>query len=357
MQRRTFLPALAGFGFTAEGHSTAAFAEAYRLDPAATVVDFVPGAEDTPLVLARNADGGLLVYHNRKGWQRDKIPDYARSVSQDGRNFWIAGDTGIWRRLIEGGKWEKRWEGEGLERILFAGQKGFAVGSGKTILETADGEQWRRVPAADEPTTNTANTIYHWIHFVTDRVGIVSGASRPARKGRTEPYPAWLDTERETRRKEWPGASLTLETRDGGKTWRNSVTSIFGKITRVRYARNGRGLALVEFHDEFEWPSEVFAIDLKTGSSERVFRSKDRAITDTWLYPGRGYLAAIEPPAVPSEVRQGKVHVLQSDNLSDWSEVTFPQVEAGRVWLAGTSEEEVWAATDTGVLFRALRNL
>ncbi|MFN7937228.1 MAG: hypothetical protein U0R19_28140 [Bryobacteraceae bacterium] len=338
---------------SASGQSKPSFEQVYRLDPPATVVDFVPGGEDTPLVLARNADEALLIHHNAEGWQRVRLPEQAKSVAQDKRYFWIAGTSGIWRQPSAGGRWEKRWEGEGLERILFVGEKGFSTGSGKTILQTSNGEEWRRVPAADEPTTNTANTTYHWIHFVTERVGIISGASRPPRKGRTETYPAWLDPDRESRRKEWPGASITLETRDGGTSWRHSVTSIFGKITRVRYARDGKGLALVEFHDAFEWPSEVFSIDLKAGSSERVFRRKDRAVTDTWLFTGRGYLAAIEPPEIASEVRQGRVSVFQSEDLQEWKELPFPKVEAGRVWLAGLPGGALWAATDTGLLFRA----
>ncbi|MBS1824821.1 MAG: hypothetical protein JST93_05840 [Acidobacteria bacterium] len=354
MRRRTFFPTIAaGIGVSANGQSKSSFEQVYRLDPPATVVDFVPGGGDAPLVLARTAEEGLLIHHNAENWQRVRLPEFAKSVTQDGRYFWIAGVSGIWRLLLAGGKWEKRWEGEGLECILFLAEKGFATGSGKTILETSTGEEWRRVPAADEPTTNTANTTYHWIHFVTERVGIISGASRPPRKGRTEVFPAWLDRDQESRRKEWPGASLTLETRDGGKTWRHSVTSIFGKITRVRYARNGKGLALLEFHDAFEWPSEVFSIDLKTGASDRVFRRKDRAVTDSWLTPGGGYLAAIEPPAIASEVRQGRVCLFQSEDLHEWKEMPFPKVEAGRVWLAGTPGGALWAATDTGLLFRA----
>ncbi len=343
MRRRGFLGA-AGLGAVSAWAAADSTVE-LRLEPELRVVDLVPDGETAPLILARGRSGGTLVRRQQGNWLREQLPEAAKSAARGAGALWIAGETGIWRRAEAGGTWEKRWEGEGLERILFLGDKGFAAGSGKTILEWEGEGEWRRLPAADGPTTNTANTTYHWIHFITERVGIISGASRPPRKGRTEDYPAWLDSDRASRRKEWPGASITLETRDGGKSWRHSVTSIFGKITRVRYARDGRGLALLEFHDDFEWPGEVFAIDLKTGASERVFRRKDRAVTDTWLYAGKGYLAAIEPAS-------RRVFVYTSDDLKRWEENALVDIEGTRAWLAGTPAGVVWVATDTGLLCR-----
>lgn len=342
MRRRGFLCA-AGIS-AVSGWAAAGVTVELRLEAELRVVDLVPDGDAPPLVLAKSPKGGMLLRHSDGKWLREPIPEAARSVARGAGALWIAGETGIWRRAEDGGKWTRAWESEGLERILFVGDKGFAAGSGKTIVDYTEGE-WKRIAAADEPTTNTANTTYHWIHFVTERVGIISGASRPPRKGRTEDYPAWLDADRASRRKEWPGASITLETRDGGKTWRHSVTSIFGKISRVRYARDGRGLALVEFHDEFEWPSEVFAIDLKTGSSERVFREKDRAVTDTWLYAGKGYLAAIDPST-------RRAFIYTSDDLKRWTENALEDIEATRAWFAGTPAGVVWLATDSGSVCR-----
>lgn len=351
MRRRGFLGILGGSALPSWSQTKSEFALATRLDEGIRITDLTPDGHSAPLVLAQGRDGGLLVRRIGGRWVSEALPERAKSIASDGKQYWIAAASGIWRRAVDGSKWERSWEGEGLERILFAGAKGYATGAGKTILETSGDNEWRRVAAADDPTTNTANTTYHWIHFVNERVGIISGASRAPRGGQTDEFPAWMDPQRATRRKEWPGASLTLETRDGGKTWRHGVTSIFGKITRVRYARDGRGLALVEFHDEFEWPSEVFAIDLKTGSSDRVFRRKDRAVTDTWLFAGRGYLAAIEPPADPAGSRLGKLCLFQSEDLREWRELTLPEAWCSRAWLAGTPSGEVWIATDSGLLF------
>lgn len=352
MLRRGFLGSALCAAVQGQPKAKSVFEVALQLERGVRILDLAPDRDAPPLVLARHPDGGLLFYNREDQWLREPLPQPAHSVCPSAEHFWIAADTGIWRRPRAGGKWQKMWEGEGLERILFSGEKGFAVGAGKTVLQAGAEGQWTRVPAADEPTTNTAATTYHWIHFVNDRIGIISGASRPQRKGQTSDLPFWLDPQRATRRKEWPGASLTLETRDGGRNWHHSVTSIFGRITRVRYARDGRGLALIEFHDEFEYPCEVFAIDLKAGSSARVFRRKDRAVTDTWLYPGEGYLAAIEPPADPAETPQGRLCLMHSSGLRDWDEIELPPTHGKRALLAGAPSGELWLASDSGTLLR-----
>ena len=83
--------------------------------------------------------------------------------------------------------------------------------------------------------------------------------------------------------------------RDGGKTWDATTGSLFGHVTRVRLSLNGFGLGLIEFSNAFEWPSEVFRIDWTTGNSERVYREKNRLITDVVLPPtGPSYLVGIE---------------------------------------------------------------
>ena len=114
-----------------------------------------------------------------------------------------------------------------------------------------------------------------------------------------------MEPDRAQKRRQWPAVSLVLETRDGGATWNPSATSMFGQITRIRLTADRRGLALVEFRDAFEWPSEVHRLDTRSGKCERTFRRKDRAVTDVLLMDrGPGYLAAIQPqgalPACPS---------------------------------------------------------
>ena len=72
---------------------------------------------------------------------------------------------------------------------------------------------------------------------------------------------------------------------------------MFGQITRISLTPQGTGLGLLEFKDEFDYPSEVVRINLHTGGSERTFRQKDRAITDVRLFAGsnRAILADMRP--------------------------------------------------------------
>jgi photosystem II stability/assembly factor-like uncharacterized protein len=271
--------------------------------------------------------------------------------------LWATGERGIWHSRDEGKSWKLHTEVTALRVILFPfPNRGYALGSEKTVLETTDaGEHWEPLPAAAEPSTATANTTYWWIDFPTPRAGILTGSSRPPRHGRTSDLPAWRDPDPEERRKEWPAVSITLETRDGGETWKHSVTSLFGLITRIRYSKEGRGLVLMEFHDAFAYPSEVYAIDLKKGgASERAFRRPDRAVTDLLLFNGpRAVLATIEPPGNPARSTLGRLHFYESGDLSQWTEMPLPApVDAGRVWLCGGNPDDLWAVTDTGVFLR-----
>lgn len=224
---------------------------------------------------------------------------------------------------------------------------GWAVGSLKSVFETNDGgSTWQPVPAAAQPSTRKEFTLYHWIDFVSPRVGVITGASIPQRKdGPPAPVPAWLDPAKANRRPEWPTTSIVLETRDGGTTWKASAVSMFGRMTRFRYARDGRGLVLVEFHDAFEWPSEVYRIDLRARETTRVFREKNRAVTDVLLFPGGvGYLAAVDPET-------NRVHVLLSADLSSFSEMPVDAKGiGGRALFASAGPENLWIATDKGII-------
>jgi hypothetical protein len=155
------------------------------------------------------------------------------------------------------------------------------------------------------------------------------------------------------RRREWPGIAITLQTKDAGVHWNAEETSMFGQITSLSLTPDKRGLGLVEFFDRFEYPSEVYAIDWQTGKSVRVFRRKDRAITDVLVTPqGQAYLAGFEPSGTlfRSPV-PGKLKVLKSGNLEDWQdmEVDYRAV-ARRAILASAGPGGRWIATDTGMI-------
>jgi hypothetical protein len=117
----------------------------------------------------------------------------------------------------------------------------------------------------------------------------------------------------------------------------------------------GRGLLAFDYADSFEWPAEVYRVDLKTGKSESAFKKKDRLVTDVAIFDdGRAFLAAVEPPGrLRSAPIPGKVRMLSSTDLKDWVEMPVDyRAVAQSLVLAGPDAEHLWAATDTGMILR-----
>jgi len=105
--------------------------------------------------------------------------------------------------------------------------------------------------------------------------------------------------------------------------------------------------------DSFEWPAEVYRIDLATGKSESVFKQKDRLVTDAAIFAnGRTFLAAVEPPGkLRSAPIPGKVRMLESRDLKNWQEMPVDyRAVAQSLILAGPDPDHLWAATDTGMI-------
>ncbi len=300
---------------------------------------------------------GLVTSDGGETWKTIRVPDGALTLFLlDDSIGWVVSEKGdIWRTGEFGLNWRKLKRLSGVERVYFRNEKdGWAIGARKAVFETHDGgSEWTRVAAADQPKTTRDFTVYSWITFADPADGIIVGWSKAPRRTGEHPLPDWINPDE--RRREWPSVGISLSTRDGGKSWTASETSMFGQITRVRFGEGGRGLGLVEFADAFEWPAEVFRIDSKTGRSERVFRRKDRAATDIALGPrGWAYVAAIEPVGslYPSPV-PGKLKILRSDNFKAWTEIPVDYRAVGRrAFLAGPPGGPLWVATDTGMILK-----
>jgi len=151
-----------------------------------TVTDF-SAAHDGTLVGCGTADGKpVLVLRRVDEFVRSALPETAESAfALDSATLWIAARSGIWRSTDSARSWKQTKTGEPMHRVLFVSPaRGFAAGENKTALETSDGgATWTPIAAATAPSTNTAFTIYHWIDFVGNRVGIIEGTSRPPRAG------------------------------------------------------------------------------------------------------------------------------------------------------------------------------
>ena len=98
---------------------------------------------------------------------------------------------------------------------------------------------------------------------------------------------------------------------------------------------------------------DVVLLDLATGKSQSVFRQKDRRVTDTAVFTdGPAFLAAVEPPGrLRSAPIPGKVRILTSMNMKDWTEMPVDyRAVAESLILAGPDAHHLWAATDTGMI-------
>ncbi len=267
---------------------------------------------------------------------------------------WMVTDKGIWKTLESGRSWQKlNGAPKDLLHVHFLDEThGFAVGYRKHMYRTEDGgATWDAVPEAAQAQGKADSTTLGSIAFANPRDGLVTGWNTPGGGG--EPaVPDWADPEEARYRRDVPTLSIFLETRNGGKTWHPQAASLFGRMTRTSL-RGDKGLGLVEFSDKFEWPSEVYRVNLATGKSERAYREHTRVITDVLLSAdGTGYIAGYE---AVSQVRHspipGPVKALVSHDLVQWDEVPVDyRAEAHRCYLSAADAGHVWLATDTGTI-------
>lgn len=293
---------------------------------------------------------GLVTADAGRTWTIIKLPAPAMWLFLDGRAGWIGDGRRVWKTVDFGRSWRRVARLDNILRVFFLDERrGWAAGANKSILETDDGgEHWRGVEAAKRIATTREFTAFTWVAFADARHGFIIGMSRPPRR-RALNVPDWMDPE--FRQRELPSTMLLLETQDGGKTWRESVASAFGQVTRVRLTAEARGLALIEFRGEFPFASEVLSLDLKTGKSERVFREKNRVVTDLVLVDGEAWLAAVEPAgAMLQSPVPGKLKLLRSTDLAKWTEVPVDYRAVARRAMCARGAGRLWVATDTGMI-------
>jgi hypothetical protein len=166
-----------------------------------------------------------------------------------------------------------------------------------------------------------------------------------------------MDPEAKSRR-EWPSISVMLQTDNGGKTWKENKTSLFGLMSQLSLGRDYRGLALLEFENYFDYPSEIYTLSLRTGKSEQSLRRKDFAATDLVVLPnGSAFVAGFRPGGLLARTPvPGKVRIAASSDLKTWKEFAVDyRAVANRIVIAAVDEKNAWAATDTGMILR-LRN-
>jgi hypothetical protein len=304
--------------------------------------------KESPIVLVTN-DGG-------QHWNDVQVKETGLSMFfLDDSNGWMLTEKGVWQTTESGRSWVKlKSAPSGLLRIWFLDKKhGFAAGLEKRVFETINGgDTWTLVPISAEAQGDPTYTTYGEIAF-SGNAGIIAGWNIPPRRG----GPDWMEPERAARRRQIPNLTIFLQTTNAGKTWTKSEASIFGQVTRISLAPQGVALGLLEFKDEFEYPSEVYRINTAmNGVSTSVFRDKDHAITDVRAFAGsnRGLIAGYQTEGtIYRSPIPGKLKVLISDDLKDWQEMTVDyRAVAHRAMIAGPDENHLWIATDTGMILK-----
>jgi hypothetical protein len=231
--------------------------------------------------------------------------------------------------------------------------RGYALCGLKSVYTTEDGgATWTLLAASQEPSATRDHAAYEAIDFEGPR-GLITGWSDLPRPDRRR-LPDWMEPEKARSRREWPTLNIVLETLDGGKNWKASTAPIFGRISRVEVGAQ-RILALLEFRNAFEVPSEVIFIDPQTGKSNSVFKKPNRKVTDLLLLlQGPAYLAAVEIiPTLPNSPVPGRLRMIRSDDFKRWEEMEVDYRASGtRAILAGADESNLWVATDTGAILK-----
>ena len=308
------------------------------------------GKKSRPVSLT-TSDGGAT-------WTTERTQEFGRSLFFLNDSLgWMVTNEGLWKTVESGRSWTKlprsaatKW----LHQVCFLDEnKGWAIGERKSVYMTLDGgKKWSRVDAVDKVDTKPENTTFRAIGFADALTGMIVGQSAPPAPPNR--LPDYLQPELSNRR-ELPHLTIVLETRDGGKTWKSTTTSVFGQVTKVALLPDGTALSLFQFRGAFDHPAEMHVINWKTGGTVRAMAGARRAITDIALAAnGTAYAVAIEPPGkmnwgpVP-----GKLKVIKSADLRTWTDMQVDYRAVGtNAILAVADETHAWMATDTGMILQ-----
>jgi hypothetical protein len=248
-----------------------------------------------------------------------------------------------------------RQRGAAIIRVSFLDEKvGWAFGGGKVFYATRDGGlTWAPVKESEDIGLKSENTIWMWMTWVSGLAGMLVGHSAAPPRDASR-LPDWMVPERAVRRRLTPSTTVVAETRDGGKTWKTSVASTFGRVMRMRSV-GPRAMTLFHYGDGLDFPSEVYELNIQTGRSNPLFRRRGIFVHDAVPLGATGALiAAVEPAGqLRSSPIPSKVRVFVTDDSVRWSEMKVDYRAVGRsVVLSRFDDDRIWLATDEGHILR-----
>jgi photosystem II stability/assembly factor-like uncharacterized protein len=271
---------------------------------------------------------------------------------------WMVGENNLWKTTEAGRNWTKvgRFPKGPILQVHFVdADNGWAVGYKKTVLETHDGGlKWNPVATAAAPPGEPAYSAYTWVSFANAKFGLIIGYNLPPRRWGPV-FPDWLDPQGAANYRDVPHLNYSLDTKDGGKTWRSSSASLFGNTTKVRFLPDGTGIGLIEYSQYYtRAASEVYQIDWHTGKSESIYKDAKFGVTDVWRLPsGVVYMAGTLALGRMRNLVPGKVQVLTSHDYKTWLAIPVDyRATANRVTLAAPDDVNIWMATDTGMILK-----
>jgi hypothetical protein len=297
----------------------------------------------------------MVTSNGGKTWTQMPLKEPGHGVFfLDETSGWMLTPSGIWFTDECGRSWRRIHKQRDLNQIRFISrERGWAVGGNKTAIETTDGgKTWTRIKAAADVEATPERTAFTVIAPLGASTVLMIGRSAPRRSYST---PIWLDPNPQLRR-ELPALTFTLQSNDQGKTWNSTRASMFGRVSAVEVASKGHGMLLIEFDEFFEFPSELYTLNVPTWQNTLALRRKDLAITDI-AASSEYYAAGFQPPgALFRSPIPGKVRILHSKDMKTWTEFEVDyRAVATRVMLA-ESGGLLWAATDTGMILNLSRD-
>jgi photosystem II stability/assembly factor-like uncharacterized protein len=303
------------------------------------------GSIKSRLVLTR--DGG-------KTWRQEKCDKNPEGVFVlDSTHGWYVASGRVFATRDGGQKWDKySLPHKAITQVWFAApESGFAFGVGKVFYRTADGgRKWSAVPESESLNLQSPQTFLRSLAMLPSGAGMLVGDSTAAPPEAA--LPDWMTPDRAMSRKSLPGTVVLFQTHDGGKSWNGQLSSAFGSVRRVRMGPS-RAAVVFQYGESFAWPSELFALNLRTGKNSTVLRRKDLVIQDALLFSDGSMLAAATQPSgrLRNSPIPGKLRVFWSPDAEAWFEMKVDYRATGNsATFASCSDGTLWIATDEGAI-------